>query len=47
MSRRYIAVAAGVSIGLLGIATVPSAIAAAAAAKTPVKHALLLSKPLG
>jgi hypothetical protein len=41
MSRRYIAVAAGVSIGLLGIGTVPSAIAAAQ--KTHVKHVLLLS----
>jgi hypothetical protein len=41
MSRRYIAVAAGVGIGLLGIATVPSAIASAQ--KTPVKHVLLLS----
>jgi len=41
MSRRYIAVAAGVSIGLLGIGAVPSAIAAAQ--KTPVKHVLLLS----
>ena len=41
MSRRYIAVAAGVSIGLLGIGTVPSAIAAAQ--RTPVKHVLLLS----
>ena len=41
MSRRYIAVAAGVSVGLLGIGTVPSAIAAAQ--KTPVKHVLLLS----
>ena len=41
MSRRYIAVAAGVSIGLLGIAAVPSAIAAAQ--KAHVKHVLLLS----
>src|SRR5665647_2949543 len=41
MSRRYVAVAAGVSIGLLGIGTVPSAIAAAQ--KAPVKHVLLLS----
>jgi hypothetical protein len=41
MSRRYIVVAAGMSIGLLGIGTVPSAIAAAQ--KTPVKHVLLLS----
>jgi len=41
MSRRYIAAAAGVSIGLLGIGIVPSAIAAAQ--KTPVKHVLLLS----
>src|SRR5664279_1004141 len=41
MSRRYIAVAAGVSIGLLGIGTLPSAIAASQ--NTPVKHVLLLS----
>jgi predicted AlkP superfamily pyrophosphatase or phosphodiesterase len=41
MSRRYIVVAAGVSIGLLGIGTVPSAIAATQ--KAPVKHVLLLS----
>jgi Type I phosphodiesterase / nucleotide pyrophosphatase len=41
MSRRYIAVAAGVSIGLLGIGTVPSAIASSQKAR--VKHVLLLS----
>jgi hypothetical protein len=41
MSRRYIAGAAALSIGLLGIGTVPSAIAAAQ--KAHVKHVLLLS----
>ena len=41
MSRRYIAVAAGVSIGLLGIGTLPSA--TASAQKARVQHVLLLS----
>jgi Type I phosphodiesterase / nucleotide pyrophosphatase len=41
MSRRYIAIAAGVSIGLVGVGTLPSA--TAEVSKTRVKHVLLLS----